>query len=119
MYLLFSQLSRGAGREETGEVSRMTFMTRRERRARRRRGFVTARQAQLAARLACLDYKVSGETGAMRVPSRMRMWYYAIARTLTRRHQAGHGTTRAPSTGLRPADQADIQRYPTTMSIGG
>ena len=50
-------------------------MTRRERRAIRQRGFVTAREARLAARLARLDYKVSGETGAMKVPSKARTWH--------------------------------------------
>ena len=50
-------------------------MTRRERRARRHRGFVTAKEARLAARLARLDYKTSGETGALRVPSKARTWH--------------------------------------------
>ena len=48
-------------------------MTRSERRAQRRRWSVTAREARLAARLARLDYKVSGETGAMRVPTKGRV----------------------------------------------
>ena len=50
-------------------------MTRRERRARRHRGCVTAKEARLAARLARLDYKTSGETGAMRVPSKGHTWH--------------------------------------------
>ena len=53
----------------------MTFMTRQERRTGRQRWLVTAREARLAARLARLDYKVSGETGAMRVPTKTRTWY--------------------------------------------
>ena len=53
----------------------MTSMTRHERRARRLARFVTAREARLAARLARVDYKTSGETGAMRVPSRMPTWH--------------------------------------------
>lgn len=53
----------------------MTAMTRRERRAIRLRGLVTAKEARLAARLARLDYKVSGESGALKVPSRMRTWH--------------------------------------------
>ena len=53
-------------------MERATFSTRRERRARRQQNFVTARDAHLAARLARLDYKVSGETGAMRVPTKAR-----------------------------------------------
>ena len=36
---------------------------------------ITDRDARLAARLAHLDYKVSGETGAMRVPTKGRTWY--------------------------------------------
>ena len=50
-------------------------MTRDEWRAIRQLRFVTTREARLAARLARLDYKVSGETGAMRVPSKMRTWH--------------------------------------------
>ena len=41
----------------------------------RQRNFVTAKQAALAARLARLDYKVSGETGALRLPGKGRTWY--------------------------------------------
>jgi hypothetical protein len=44
-------------------------------RARRRGRAVTAWEARLAARMAKLDYKVSGETGAMRVPTKARTWY--------------------------------------------
>ena len=54
---------------------RVSNMTRRERRAQRRRWSVTAREARLAARLARLDYKTSGETGAMRVPTKTRTWH--------------------------------------------
>ena len=50
-------------------------MTRHKRRAIRQRWLVTTREARLAARLARLDYKVSGETGAMKVPSKARTWY--------------------------------------------
>ena len=50
-------------------------MSRHERRAERQRRFVTAREARLAARLARLDYKTSGETGALRVPSKATTWY--------------------------------------------
>ena len=53
----------------------MTAMTRHERRARRLRGFVTAKDARLAARLARLDYKVCSESGALKVPSKMRNWH--------------------------------------------
>ena len=53
--------------------AQLTFSTRRERRAARRRRVVTAREARLAARLARLDYKVSGETGALRVPTKSRI----------------------------------------------
>ncbi len=49
-------------------------MTRRERRAQRQQRFVTAKEARLAARLAHLDYKVSGESGAMKVPIKGRTW---------------------------------------------
>ena len=49
--------------------------TRRERRAKRRRGFLSARDGRIAARLARVDYKLPGETGALRVPSRVRTWH--------------------------------------------
>ena len=52
----------------------MTSMTRQERRARRQQRFVTAKEARLAAQLARLDYKVSGESGAMKVPTKGRTW---------------------------------------------
>ena len=51
----------------------MKIMTRQERRTERQGRFVTAKEARLAARLARLDYKVSGETGALRVPSKSRL----------------------------------------------
>ena len=50
-------------------------LTRRERRTERRRRLVTAREARQAAWLARLDYKVSGETGAMKVPVKGRTWH--------------------------------------------
>ena len=77
----------------------MRLMTRRERRAERQRRFVAAREAHLTARrddrvsresgsrretdyeaplpgwLRPLDYKVSGETGALKVPSKVRTWH--------------------------------------------
>ncbi len=40
----------------------------------RRGRAVTTREAQLAARWARLDYKTSGESGAMRVPTRPGKW---------------------------------------------
>ncbi len=61
--------------EGTQKAKEMAVMTRRERRARRQRRFVTVREAQLAARLARMGYKVSNESGALRVPSKMRTWY--------------------------------------------
>ncbi len=53
----------------------LTIRTRQERRAERQRGFVTAKEARLAARLAHLDYRVTGETGALRPPTKGRTWY--------------------------------------------
>ena len=50
-------------------------MTRQERRAQRLRRFVTDREARLAARLARLDYRTTGESGALKVPSRQRTWH--------------------------------------------
>lgn len=68
-------------RRRKGPVNTMTFTTRRERRAERHRRLVTTREARLAARLARLDYKVSGETGAMRVPTKTRTWYRGNRKT--------------------------------------
>ena len=45
----------------------MTTITRQERRARRLRKLVTVKQAKFAARLAKLDYKTSGESGALKL----------------------------------------------------
>ncbi len=78
-------------------------LTRRERRAVRQRGFVTAREARLAARLAHLDYKVSGETGAMRVPSRMRTWHLG-GRPNAHRPPPGQGWDRSGPTYVVEAD---------------
>ena len=54
---------------------KVTAVTRRERRAIRQMRSVTTREARKAARLAGLDYKVSGETGALNVPTRARTWH--------------------------------------------
>ena len=51
----------------------VTSMTRHERRARRRRDFLTAKEARLASRLARLDYKTSGETGALKLHGKVIM----------------------------------------------
>ncbi len=48
----------------------VTSITRHERRTLRRRMFLTVKEAKLASRMARLDYKVSGETGAMKVPTK-------------------------------------------------
>lgn len=50
-------------------------MTRRERRTRRLQRFVSAGQARLAARLARLDYRTSGETGALRPSISAKVWH--------------------------------------------
>ena len=49
-------------------------MTRRERRAQRQQRFVTEKEARLAARLARLDYRLSGETGVLRLPAKGQTW---------------------------------------------
>ena len=50
-------------------------MTRRQRRAKRQRGHLSAKDGRIAARLARLDYKIPGESGALQVPSRVRTWH--------------------------------------------
>ncbi len=51
------------------------MMTRQERRAQRQLRFVTNKEARLAALRAHLGYKVSGETGALRPPIKMRFHF--------------------------------------------
>jgi len=65
------------------------LLTRQERRARRKRRFVTAREARYAARLARVGYKLTGETGALKVPSKGRTW-----------HKGGRANGEAPPPGL-------------------
>ena len=52
-------------------------ITRKERRARRQRGFVTRKEARLAARLARLDYKVTNESGTLTMLSHSLTWHLA------------------------------------------
>ena len=58
-------------------MKQVTTMTRRERRAERRRRFVTDKEAHLAARLARLDYKVSNESDALRSLTHSLTWHLA------------------------------------------
>ena len=46
-----------------------------QRRAKRRRSFLAAKDARLAARLARVDYKVAGESGALSPPQKSRLWH--------------------------------------------
>ena len=69
-------------------------MNRRERRAMRLRRFVTAQEARLAARLARLDYKTAGESGALKPPTRGRTWHKG-GRLNGHRPQSGHGWSRS------------------------
>jgi hypothetical protein len=50
-------------------------MTRRDRRAHRLQSLVSGREARLAARLAHLGYRVSGESGALRVYTHSLSWH--------------------------------------------
>ena len=85
--------------KDAAQAAEKVTLPRRERRAERQRRFVVAREARLAALrdhrvsggrdalrardgdarlpgwLRPLDYRVSGETGAMRVPSKARTWH--------------------------------------------
>ena len=56
-----------------------TLLTRRKRRAWRLRTLEVAREARVVTRMAGLDYKVSGENGALRVTS------HAVTRHLVKR----------------------------------
>ena len=55
----------------------MEGMTRRERRAMRLLRFVTSKDARQAARMARLDYKVTNESGALRVHTHSLSWHLA------------------------------------------
>ena len=59
----------------------MTMTTRRERRAERQRRYVTSRDAREAARMAGLDYKVTNESGALRVYPHSLTWHLEIGLT--------------------------------------
>ena len=61
-------------------MEEVTLMTRQERRAQRQLRFVTNKEARLAALRAHLGYKVSGETGALRPPTKMRIQYRSDGR---------------------------------------
>jgi hypothetical protein len=50
-------------------------MTRQQRRAIRLQRFTLAKEARLATWLAHLDYRVSGESGALKVPGKVRTWH--------------------------------------------
>ena len=69
----------------------MDGMTRRERRAMRLLRLVTGKEARQAARMAGLDFKVSGETGALRVHTHSLSWHLA---------KRPNGTT--PPAGQKP-----------------
>ena len=49
--------------------------TRRQRRAKRQRGHLSAKDGRTAARLARLDYKIASESGALTPPSKQRVWH--------------------------------------------
>lgn len=50
-------------------------ITRRQRRARRHYGHLSAKDGRIAARLARLDYKIASESGALTPPSKQRVWH--------------------------------------------
>ena len=49
--------------------------TRGERRAKRLRSFLAEKDGRLAARLAHIDYKIPGESGALTPPLKTRVWH--------------------------------------------
>ena len=73
--------------------------TRRQRRARRQRGHLSAKDGRIAARLARLDYKIASESGALTPPSK---------------HRVGHlngrltGHSPPPARGWSPAGPAPV-----------
>ena len=104
----------------------MRSMTRRERRAQRQRRYEAVRLCQaisggrsalramdgdrfLPGWLRPLDYKVSGETGAMRVPSKARTWHIG-GRLNAHRPPAGQRWDRSGSTYVTGCDGAQFLR---------
>ena len=79
-------------------------LTRKERRAIRNLRFVTTRQAREAARLARLDYKVSGPTGALRVPTKARTRYQGNRKS-AHRPPPGQGWSRSGPTYVVGLDE--------------
>ena len=59
------------------------FVTRWERRALRRQRFAEDREARRVARLAGLDYRVSGESGALRVHTHSLSWHRSKSPNIT------------------------------------
>ena len=67
-------------------------LTRRERRAMRKLRFVTSSEARQAARLARLDYKVPGESGALRLHTHSLTWHLGAASTALHHRPDREGT---------------------------
>ena len=86
--------------------SEKSLATRRERRAIRRRWFVTAREASLAARLARLDYKVT-ENGALKPPTKGRTWNRGNRKN-AHRPPGGRGWDRSGPTYVVGVDEARL-----------
>ncbi len=68
---------------EGGQMVEVKSITRHQRRARRRHLLAAAREAPRAALQAGLDYRVSGETGALVVHTHSLSWHRAKSPNLT------------------------------------
>ncbi len=68
--------------------------TRGQRRAKRRRSFLAAKDGRIAAQLARVGYKIASESGALTTPSKRQVW-----------HRNGRLNGHAPPPG-RPWDRA-------------
>ena len=103
-YRTIAAMSTAINTEGMRTAEETMVMTRRERRTERQLRFVTTREARLAARLARLDYKVSGETGALKVPTKARTWYQGNRRS-AHRPPPGEGWSRSGLTYVVGIDE--------------
>ena len=80
--------------------------TRRQRRLKRLQRLVSAREARLAAQMASLDYRVSGESGALVVHSHSLTWHRSKSPNITV-PPSGRAWDRSGPVFVKNAEEAD------------
>lgn len=91
--------------------------TRQERRARRQQGLVAIWEAREVARLAGLDYKVSSESGALRMLTHSLTWHVG-SRKNSHAPPSGRGWDRSGSAYLVGLTTPDSQSQTSTTDDG-